>query len=463
MSGGVLGMSKNDIVKGSTITAKYVGNAVYSGGVIGYGTESEVYNNYIYNDNRMSGLYVGGLYGYGTNPEGFNNPDNPNTPVPNGSGNSNRRSFLGRLFHRKTVYQPSLVANNYVQLITEGENVHVGGLVGRAQNINIQNNYVYGEMGGRTTTAGIGANFGQDAHADKNYYAKNNAKQAVGDMSGNATLSDITTFEGQGNQVKLTDSVYGIDNMTRALNKWVREQNAAGGQYKTWRSDLIGVNNGYPIFGQPDMIPVNNDIAVDGCDSIEWEGHIFTTDTLLTTHVIDSVEMIDSTSTLHFVIHHSTRVEYSDSATLGQDYAGYGFEVSGAATELLRTSALHYGHATVVCFDTLTSSTGCDSIICLTLTLSLDSNTTEVIEEPIEVHVTRILVYPNPTTAQVTIEADGLSRVELYDNEGRRLQDFVAPNGSDRLTIDISAYAAGFYYLRIHNSDGVNIQKLVKK
>ena len=217
------------------------------------------------------------------------------------------------------------------------------------------------------------------------------------------------------------------------------------------------MNDGYPYFGQPDMIPVTDDITFNSCDSVEWNGTVYTLDTVLMSHVIDSTEMIDSTVTLRFVIHHSSLTQYSDSLLVGHPYSGYGFELTAAESELLRTSVEQFGSATLVLSDTLSSSNGCDSIIQLVLTFT----GTKAIAEPES--KSHINIYPNPTTDRVTVEATGLRRVELYDNEGRRLQDYTAPDSNDSLTIDVSAYASGFYYLRVHDREGITIQKLIKK
>jgi hypothetical protein len=74
-----------------------------------------------------------------------------------------------------------------------------------------------------------------------------------------------------------------------------------------------------------------------------------------------------------------------------------------------------------------------------------------------------IHVYPNPTTSRVTVEAtQAMSHVELYDNHGRRLENYNARNSND-ITIDVSHYPSGAYYLRVHTADKVTIQKLIKK
>ena len=430
VSGGMIGWSDNDSVVSSLSKAKYVGDAVYSGGVIGHGegNKAAIVNTYARNDNRMEGLYLGGLAGY----------LDGNAPV-----HSNKRKSANG----------ATIANNYVYLTSNGRSQRVGGIVGYAKNTLIENNYVYGTMAGSATEGGVGAVLDEGSVSDHNYYEEGSVSRSVGQLRGNATMSDNTTFQGQGNQVATGEEVDGIGNLTRLLNRWVRTH---GAQYRTWRSDLENTNYGYPIFGTPDMIPVRDSLELDACDSIEVAGRIYTSDGMAMVHVIDSVEMIDSVTVLRFYVHHSSHEQYSDSVSLGQAYSGYGFEVSATECELLHATVLRYGSATLVLSDTLTGANGCDSIISLTLTVFANTAVTT----PAPTHL--VNVYPNPTVGQVTIEASGLSHVELYDNEGRRLQDYLAPT-SDQLTIDIAAYPAGAYYLRIYDSEGVTIQKLIKK
>jgi uncharacterized ubiquitin-like protein YukD len=52
--------------------------------------------------------------------------------------------------------------------------------------------------------------------------------------------------------------------------------------------------------------------------------------------------------------------------------------------------------------------------------------------------------------------------VELYDNEGRRLQDYDT-YGSAKITIDMTQYVTGIYYLRVHRPNNVVIQKIIKQ
>ena len=423
-SGGMIGKSENDVITNSQIYAKYVGDAVYSGGVVGYGTSSTITNTSLRNDNRMEGLYIGGLAGWldGVAPYGAKS---------NGY---------------------ATVQNNYVHLITDGRSQRVGGLVGYATNSLIENNYVHGTVLGSATEGGIGAVLDAGSWSDHNYYEQKAVDRTYGQRRGNAMVAENTDFNGQGNQVQLSTATYGVNNLTRVLNLWVRQH---GSEYNTWRSDLENTNYGYPLFGEPDLIPVHEEFTYEGCDSIEWDGLLYNESTVLTSHVIDSLLMIDSTSTLTLVVHHSTYEQYTDSTILGQDYAGHGFEISAEELNLLRLTVNHFGSATVVLTDTLTSATGCDSIVSLSLTVTKGNGI-------VDATPTDIKVYPNPTTSRVTIETDGLSHVELYDNEGRRLQDYTTGNQHD-ITIDVSSFATGVYYLRIHKGNDVTIQKLIKK
>lgn len=433
VSGGMIGLSDNDAITNSTVYAKFVGDAVYSGGVLGYGTSSTFSNNKGRNISRMNGIYLGGLAGYldGTAPH-------------NG------------LFRRKSTGNPSRVYNNYLHLVTDGGSQRVGGLVGQARNSIIENNYVYGNIEGTMIAAGVGAEVGDGMVADNNYYVDGSAKYAIGQSEGSAVVGDVATFQGAGNAVTLNHNVSGVNNLTRVLNIWVREHNVDGVQtYNTWRSDLDGVNDGYPLFGEPDMIPVVDSRTLEDCEQVEWDGSFYTTDTTISFNYIDSVLMVDSTLNLSIVVHHGTQTNLADSATVEEGYEGYGFSVSPAEAALLRATIDSLGYATLVLSDTLSGEWGCDSVVTITLTFTAKQGIVDIQPK------SEIKVYPNPTLSFVNVEATGMSRLELYDNEGRRLANFTA-NG-DHITIDVAPYPTGIYYIRIHTPSGITIQKVIKK
>ena len=436
LSGGVLGLSDNDTIKDGSIAAKFVGDAVYSGGVVGYGTSTKAVNNSGYNDNRMRGLYLGGMAGY----------LNGTSPVSSG------------LFRRKSQGNPSRFENNYFRVTTNGATQRVGGVVGYAENSVIANNYIYGDLETSGTKGGVTALASDGTKVNHNYYESSAAKLPTGSERCNAEIADVSAFEGQGNRVTIMEPVYGVDNLTRVLNKWVREHNAAGGDYKTWRSDLADLNNGYPVFGNPDTIPVESTMRIDACEEQEWEGRIYTADVTLTTNTIDPIEMIDSTTIVNIYIHHGTVTELADSALVEEGYEGYGFTVSPTEAMLLNQTILENGSAQMVLSDTLSTVFGCDSVITLTLTFTGGVGIPEVEIEP----TTSVKVYPNPTVGEVNVEAEQMSHVELYDNEGRRMADYDT-HDSNHLNLNLHSLASGIYYLRIHTPTAVTIHKIVKR
>ena len=433
ISGGLIGYSENDIINRTSIKAKYLGDAVYSGGVVGYGNKSTIANSAARNDNRMNGLYLGGIAGY----------LNGDAPV---SG----------LFRAKRAGNPSVLRNNYVRFTTHSSATQVGGLVGHAENTIMENNYVYGQVTSLFSDGGVASTLGNNANVSHNYYASAAADKAVGSTSGNANLSDYASFQGSGNAVTMSDRVDGVNNLTRVLNIWVREQNTNGGEYLTWTSDMVGDNHGYPVFGTPDLIPVYDSVVLENCGEVEWNGILYHEDTRLVVNFIDSVQMIDSTLATIIRVHHATYTQYADSATVGLEYSGYGFYVSAAESELLRRTLDSAGYATLVLTDTLQGVHGCDSIITLSLTFSGTKGVTDV--KP----VADIKVYPNPTTSVVNVATDEMSRVELYDNGGRTLQNHQV-HGQPVFSLDLSVYPAGVYYIRVHTPHGVTIQKVIKR
>ena len=433
-SGGFIGQSDRDTVQNSEFRAKFVGDLVYSGGVVGRGTASQVNNTTGMNISRLNALYVGGLAGWldGVAP-------------------------VSRLFRSKTSGEPSRLINNYVHVLAEGHAQRMGGMVGYAENAVIENNYAYGDIEGTMPSGGVAGAMGNNARADHSYYADSDAPQAVGATQGNVSMSDLASFSGSGNQVAISQPVYGVNNLTRVLNIWVREHNADGGNYRTWRSDLEGVNNGYPLFGEPDLIPVSGTQYLEGCEEVVINGVSYTTDSSFTVHFIDSVQMVDSTLTAHIIIHHGEHIALSDTAVVGEEYSGHGFYVSTVESELLQQALDSTGHATLVLTDTLQNSFGCDSIVTLTLTFSGTPGVVDVEESP-DVHV-----YPNPTVNVVHVEAEGMTHVEVYDNEGRVLQNRDVENGAVSTTLDLSYYASGIYYIRVHTPTTITIQKVVKR
>ncbi len=436
-TGTIIGMGDKDSIKDVSVeNVKFAVDAIYIGGLVGQGKNVWVGDNDVAFTNAANGTTIGGIGGEltGDSPSGL--------------------SRLFRFFRKGGNH--SYIANNYIHIRNAGQAQNIGGVAGRAENTVLENNYVYGIMQGSSNDGGVAASMGSDAKADKNYYPEGDAKKAVGAVSGNATISDISTFTGSGNQVTLEEPVYGVNNLTRVLNKWVREQNAEGRSFKTWRSDLDDENNGYPVFGVPDMIPVNAHETIDGCEVVVLGGVTYTHDTVITTRVIDSIEMIDSTVTATIRLHYGTVTNLFDSALLADGYDGHGFSITPSELELLNLTLDSAGHVSLVFSDTLTTVYGCDSIVTLTLTFTGDP------DQPIIETVTTVKVYPNPTTSVVNVETDKMSHVEVYDNEGRKLQDYDAA-GRKKVVVDMTSFVTGIYFVRVHTPNEVIIQKVIKQ
>ena len=75
----------------------------------------------------------------------------------------------------------------------------------------------------------------------------------------------------------------------------------------------------------------------------------------------------------------------------------------------------------------------------------------------------QVSIYPNPTSGDVTLDLSGLNAktVDLFSMNGQLLNTVVPTN--ETMTMSLSQYAAGIYFVRIHSDNGVTTQKLVKK
>ena len=101
----------------------------------------------------------------------------------------------------------------------------------------------------------------------------------------------------------------------------------------------------------------------------------------------------------------------------------------------------------------------CDEALYSTWTL-ISASTDEAVGI-VAVDGSRIALYPNPASAIVTVDGiEGEVTVTLVDMNGRTV--FTA-NASDNLTIDLSGYAKGAYFVRIAGERTLAIRKLIVK
>lgn len=347
---------------------------------------------------------------------------------------------------------PLYIANNYIRLTSGSEALYSGGLVGYGSNASMENNYAYGSISSISSNGGLVGRAGEGVMIDHCYYENGSNSKAVG-SSANALVTDVSTFSGSGNQVILEDSIDGVNNMTRALNLWVR--NDSTGIYKTWRSDLDGVNHGYPIFGDPDQIPVYAQTSEVVCDSMNLDGIIITESGDYVTIFSDTVNYVDSILTIHLTVNHGELIEYDETIDLGDEYFGNGFNITDAMIRQLLAGDTLGGVRVLQFVDSLLTEQGCDSIVVLNLSVTgspLGIGDREQLQ---------VSVYPNPTVGVVNVEGDGLQHVDVYDNSSRQLynSDVVG----SKFTFDLSGKASGSYYLRIETTHGTVVRKVIKK
>ena len=67
--------------------------------------------------------------------------------------------------------------------------------------------------------------------------------------------------------------------------------------------------------------------------------------------------------------------------------------------------------------------------------------------------------YPNPTRDNVTVEADRMQRVTVYDLNGQQVCE--TPVDGDRCTMSTRSWAQGAYLFRILTADGIAYRKVM--
>ena len=75
----------------------------------------------------------------------------------------------------------------------------------------------------------------------------------------------------------------------------------------------------------------------------------------------------------------------------------------------------------------------------------------------------QVSIYPNPTTSDVTLDLSGLNArtVDLFSMNGQLLNSVIPTENV--MTLSLSQYANGIYFVRIHTDNGITTQKIVKK
>ena len=182
-------------------------------------------------------------------------------------------------------------------------------------------------------------------------------------------------------------------------------------------------------------LTVNHSTTADtmavACDSYEWHGTVYTASTDEATFVTTNAAGCDSTTTLHLTVNYSAEVTIVDSAQNSYVWNGDTLTESGT-----------YTYST-------TTFEGCDSTVTLVLTIEAVGID--------DVATVNVYLYPNPTRDYVTIVADEVISVEVFDVVGRKVATYANTN-----RIDLSALEFGNYTLRIRHAHGTSLRRVVK-
>ncbi len=438
ITGGIVAKGDGTSVSNVDINSiRMRGNSLYAGGIFGYGSVDTVSNTVGEIDTRnLSSIYFGGVMGSSTDP----------ATSDGGGKKRGNKDNTGR----------TQINNNYMRINGGSNNQKVGGLIGSAKALDMNNNYVYGESKARDYVGGIAGYVGQDVSISNCYYVSGMTDDMVGySLYGGNPAQKSTTFHGSGNQVLLTERVDGYTNLTRVLNAWVNAHPESN--YFHWRSDLENVNSGYPIFGDPDMIPVNDTLITSACESYEFDGITFDQSGTYIFHVVDSSAYLDSTFYLMLTVNYGDTTTLFDSIDLGQGYDGMGYHFSDAD---IRAGIAGQGQQQIYTFqyvDSLYSVNGCDSLVVLTLYVVNNNNDIpQVVNQ-----LSDVKVYPNPTLSIVNVEGSDLQSIEVYDAVSRPVLKQTLD--SDKTVVDLSDHPTGSYYFRIRTATGTVVKKVIKK
>lgn len=176
------------------------------------------------------------------------------------------------------------------------------------------------------------------------------------------------------------------------------------------------------------------------CDNTPyvWREHEYT-ETGVYYDRLTTVTGCDSVYVLYLTVNPTYEIYLTDTAHVNEPYDNYGFQ--------LTPTELGVSEHTLVLY----TENGCDSIIHLTLSVSVG------VEEYV---APQLRVYPNPAETYVNIEGERMAKVFLYDMHGRliQMQDAETPEYT-RLFLETTT--TGFYILKIQLMDGALVSKKI--
>lgn len=168
------------------------------------------------------------------------------------------------------------------------------------------------------------------------------------------------------------------------------------------------------------------------CDSFCWNAVTYTASGLYPLDAI-TTQGCDSTVYLTLTVHHS--VERRIFAYASHSYTWH----DTTYTE----GGIYQWHGTTV--------DGCDSTETLELTIGSQGIHPETNHQ-------LVIVYPNPTTGWINVNARNVQSIEVFDQAGRHVAMF---EYADR--IDLSGLPTGHYLLRVRMKDGFSLHRVLLK
>ena len=185
-------------------------------------------------------------------------------------------------------------------------------------------------------------------------------------------------------------------------------------------------------------VPVATEVAVEACESYDWNGEVLTSSGEYT-HSFHSVLGYDSVVTLHLTIHQPAASEFTVSCPDScYTWNGTVYCASGDYTQTLQT--VH----------------GCDSVVTLHLTITVGIDDHDLAGS--------VKVFPNPANSMLNVQwamGDEAATIELLDVTGKLLRTISATG--ETTSINVSSLADGMYFVRVTTEDGMVTKPFVVK
>jgi Secretion system C-terminal sorting domain/FG-GAP repeat len=190
------------------------------------------------------------------------------------------------------------------------------------------------------------------------------------------------------------------------------------------------------------------------CFSYLWiDGNTYTSNNNTATHTLSNAASCDSVVTLDLTIN-TVDVSVSQSsitltATLsGASYqwvdCGNSYVVISGETNQSFTPTVNGDYAVIIDDGTCIDTSACYNIN----GVGINERIANLVQ-----------VYPNPTKGKITIECEGMEKVEVIDITGKIVYELTI--STDVLDIDITTFSKGVYFVKVSSQDAVAVERIV--